>query len=119
LPPLNAGPDREICLGDSAQLNGSGASIYSWSPPNTLNDNTIPNPIATPNATTTYYLTGYDVGGNIILNGNFENGNVGFTSDYNYSSDLWPEIIIILLIIPIHIILILLIAATILQTVIK
>ena len=91
LPPLNAGPDREICLGDSAQLNGSGASIYSWSPPNTLNDNTIPNPIATPNATTTYYLTGYDVGGNIILNGNFENGNVGFTSDYNYSSNLWPE----------------------------
>ena len=26
-----AGPDVEICLGDSVQLNGSGGSVFNWS----------------------------------------------------------------------------------------
>ncbi|MBN2728096.1 MAG: hypothetical protein JXR53_02640, partial [Bacteroidales bacterium] len=91
LPIIDAGPNQEICLGESAQLQGSGAFIYEWTPAATLNDPNISNPIATPAVTTTYYLTGYSLGGNIITNGDFELGNTGFYTDYNYDPDLYPE----------------------------
>ncbi|PKP05195.1 MAG: hypothetical protein CVU11_00625, partial [Bacteroidetes bacterium HGW-Bacteroidetes-6] len=91
LPPVDAGPDQEICLGESAQLQGSGAWIYNWTPTATLNNPDIANPIATPLVTTTYYLTGLAPGNNVIFNGDFEAGNVGFTTDYFYSSNLMPE----------------------------
>lgn len=55
----NAGTDTTICLGASAQLNSSaiGAVSYAWLPNDgTLNNLTIPNPIATPPTTTTYYV---------------------------------------------------------------
>ncbi|MBL7702666.1 MAG: gliding motility-associated C-terminal domain-containing protein [Ferruginibacter sp.] len=40
----NAGPDNTICFGQSAQLNASGGSIYSWSPAAFLTATNIPNP---------------------------------------------------------------------------
>ncbi|MEP7237704.1 MAG: PKD domain-containing protein [Ferruginibacter sp.] len=43
-PLANAGPDLTICIGNSAQLNASGGSIYSWSPAAFLNATNIPNP---------------------------------------------------------------------------
>jgi uncharacterized delta-60 repeat protein len=55
----NAGADTTICLGASAQLNSSaiGAVSYAWLPNDgTLSNLTIPNPIATPTTTTTYYV---------------------------------------------------------------
>ncbi len=58
-PPVNAGPDQSICLGQTAQLNGSTFNPnYVWSPANTLNDPNILNPVASPVTTTTYTLTG-------------------------------------------------------------
>lgn len=45
-PAANAGPDETICLGQSAQLNASGGSIYSWSPAAFLSATNIPNPIS-------------------------------------------------------------------------
>ena len=43
-PAAFAGPDQTICVGQSAQLNASGGSIYSWSPTAFLSAANIPNP---------------------------------------------------------------------------
>jgi len=59
----NAGTDDGICESGSTQLNGSGGVIYEWSPPDGLSDPQIPNPIASPDATTTYTLTVLDANG--------------------------------------------------------
>lgn len=47
-----------IAPGQSAQLQASGASTYLWSPPETLNDPTISNPVASPLVSTTYTVVG-------------------------------------------------------------
>lgn len=88
---IDAGKDTTICFGDSVQLQASGATIYNWSPDSTLSDLTIPNPIAKPTVTTTYYVSCPSENLNLILNGDFEAGNVGFTSDYIYDPDLEQE----------------------------
>jgi gliding motility-associated-like protein len=49
-----------ICIGESTNLLASGATSYSWSPPNGLNNTTIPNPTASPTVTTIYRVVGYD-----------------------------------------------------------
>lgn len=45
-PAANAGADQTICLGQTAQLNASGGSIYSWSPAAFLSATNIPNPVS-------------------------------------------------------------------------
>ncbi len=62
----NAGEDQSFCPGQTVQLNGSGGDIYSWSPTDGLSNPNIANPIATPNATTTYTLTVSDASGSCI-----------------------------------------------------
>ncbi len=62
---------EQICQGSSAMLQvtpsgGSGTYTCLWSPPQTLNDPTIMNPIATPDITTTYTVTISD-GDNTVL----------------------------------------------------
>ena len=56
-PIADAGPDKEICPGDTTQLEGSGGLNYTWSPDTGLSCDNCPTPLAFPNATTTYYLT--------------------------------------------------------------
>jgi gliding motility-associated-like protein len=58
LPIANAGRDRIICARSSIQLFASGSdyNTYEWSPRGTLNKWNIPNPIASPDVTTTYYV---------------------------------------------------------------
>ncbi len=54
LPNANAGPDDEICFGESYQLNASGATHYQWSSnpydPSLFagGQDTLPNPVVTP-----------------------------------------------------------------------
>ena len=91
LPDAVAGPDTTICLGESVQLVSGGGETYVWSPTAGLSDPTIQNPIATPLATTTYTVTVGQTTGNLVFNGDFSQGNVGFGSDYAYSNDLIPE----------------------------
>ena len=55
---LTAGPDLYSCPGDSVQLIGSGADIYSWSPSNGLSSNSDGQPLTSPLDTTIYVLTG-------------------------------------------------------------
>lgn len=58
-PAADAGPDVEICEGQTTQLNGSGGVTYTWSP-GTVTDGTKSNPVASPASTTTYTLTTTD-----------------------------------------------------------
>jgi gliding motility-associated-like protein len=51
-----AGNDTTICPGGAVQLNGQGGLVFQWTPSSGLSDPTIPNPVATPQTTTTYVL---------------------------------------------------------------
>jgi gliding motility-associated-like protein len=51
------GPDVDLCIGETAQLNGSGGGTYLWQPPAGLSSTTVANPNANPTVTTTYVLT--------------------------------------------------------------
>ena len=53
----------DICVGDSVQLQASGALTYSWTPSGTLSSNSDAIVTATPGSTITYTVTGTDVGG--------------------------------------------------------
>lgn len=63
LPNVDAGTNQAVCSGSSVQLNATGATSYTWSPATTLNNSSIPNPVATPTANTTYIVTGTDANG--------------------------------------------------------
>lgn len=61
-PVANAGPDNTICFGNSAQLQASGGSIYSWTPSAFLTATNIPNPVSVkPTASVRYIVTVRDV----------------------------------------------------------
>lgn len=57
IPVANPGVGASYCLGQGAQLNGSGGASYLWSPATGLSSATIANPTASPSATTNYTLT--------------------------------------------------------------
>ncbi len=59
--PLTTGKDT--CQGKPAQLNASGGLTYLWSPAAGLSATNIPNPVATPAATTLYTVVATDVNG--------------------------------------------------------
>lgn len=46
--------NKTVCKGAGVQLSASGGFSYAWSPVAGLNDPNIPNPIASPDTTTTY-----------------------------------------------------------------
>jgi len=62
-PRANAGPDVEICYGQDYALQGSGGVQFIWTPPSTLNNSALPNPLSTPPQTTTYSLNVIDANG--------------------------------------------------------
>ncbi|MEI6696270.1 MAG: gliding motility-associated C-terminal domain-containing protein [Bacteroidota bacterium] len=87
------GPTDTICKGDTVTLSASNpfALSYSWTPGYNISSLTIPNPKVYPNQTTTYHVTIYGITNNLIPNGDFSQGNTGFTSGYTYTTNLWPE----------------------------
>lgn len=56
---LTVPDDLYICQGESAQLDATGTvfSSYTWGPDYNLSSTTIQNPVASPDVTTTYYVT--------------------------------------------------------------
>lgn len=67
IPVADAGPDRDLCLGDSLMLQGFGYGAgpqynFEWSPATGLSSTTISNPMAGPTATTEYILTAWSNG---------------------------------------------------------
>ncbi len=91
---VNAGPDQFACAQPATfTLAGAVTGNYqqlSWAP--AAGDSL--NPSVTINQTTTYVLTAKtaDFGQNLVQNGDFEQGNIGFTSDYPFNGGfaVWP-----------------------------
>lgn len=90
----------QYCQGSTINLTSSGDDIQNryWEGPNDFYSNlqnpTLPN--ANTNLSGQYSVTGnVIIGGNLIYNGDFEQGNYGFGSGYEYvaptSNALWPE----------------------------
>ena len=77
--------------GQSVNMTASGSDFLIWSPTQWLTDTVGPNTTATPPQTVTYTVTGYAPGEDKVSNGDFNQGNSGFTSAYTYVSDLWSE----------------------------
>ena len=62
-PMADAGPDVLIAPGESTILQGDGEGTYSWGPSEGLSSTNIAQPLASPEATTTYQLTVTSAGG--------------------------------------------------------
>lgn len=63
-PLAEAGDSKMICFQSSIQLNGStDGSSFSWSPPGSLSNASVLNPVASPPGTTTYVLSAFDTRG--------------------------------------------------------
>ncbi|MBP5649864.1 MAG: VCBS repeat-containing protein [Bacteroidales bacterium] len=96
VPNVMHSPDTVIFPGTTAELWASGTDILSWSDATgaviSSNNGVIS---VSPSQTSVYYIYGQNIegatGDNLVVNGDFEQGNTGFTSAYNYSSNLWPE----------------------------
>lgn len=58
LPTLAVTPDTSICIGESLQLQATGALSYQWDPSTELSCTNCPNPVASPTQTRIYHLTG-------------------------------------------------------------
>ena len=80
-------PDTPVCAGNPVPLKTRSALDFCWSPTTYLDNPASRNPIATPPVTTKYYFTAKTTGTNLIINGNFDAGNTGFTSSYTYTSN--------------------------------
>ena len=85
--------DARVCPNTNQQLNAYGADYYKWTPSAGLSDTTISNPIVKVAATKIYFVTGYTESSiNLIKNGDFENGNKDFISNYTFTTtNLVPE----------------------------
>ncbi|MBN8687740.1 MAG: gliding motility-associated C-terminal domain-containing protein [Chitinophagales bacterium] len=57
-PAIISSADQSVCIGKSVQLNTAGGLSYIWTPANGLSNTGIPNPVATPLATTEYIVSG-------------------------------------------------------------
>ncbi|UAY52603.1 gliding motility-associated C-terminal domain-containing protein [Ferruginibacter albus] len=71
------------CNNGSAQLQASGAELYSWSPTNGLNNAAVGNPVASPSSTQKYILTGSTRNGcigydSVIVYADFTNSKSGY-----------------------------------------
>ncbi len=74
-----------VCIAQTVQLNATGGNgTYIWSTDNgsAVSDANIANPTANPTTTTTYYVISETNSGNLVMNGDFEAGDTGFTSNY-------------------------------------
>ena len=88
LPDMTIRSDTTIMPGDSAILWARGVDFCRWTPGNSLSktsDNLI---YAHPTQTTTYTARGYTLqslgGNNLVYNGDFEQGNIGFGTQLRY-----------------------------------
>lgn len=79
-------PDTSICANTLAPLRTQSLLDFCWSPITGLDNPSSPSPNAGPLSTTTYYLTAITTGSNLVANGNFDMGDVDFTSAYQYAS---------------------------------
>ncbi|MBL7986005.1 MAG: hypothetical protein JNM91_13455, partial [Flavobacteriales bacterium] len=83
---INLGPDPVICANQTTTLTGpAGFTNYLWSTGAVTPSITVGAPAATYWCQVTY------PSGNLVANGNFSSGNTGFSSQFNYGSNLQIE----------------------------
>lgn len=63
LPDVDAGQDTVVFVGESVRLQADGAVSYVWRPAESLDDDSIANPVASPRFTTAYVVRGTDRSG--------------------------------------------------------
>jgi gliding motility-associated-like protein len=81
---LIATNDTTICLGKSINLKVADSGLtYCWNP---VSSQGVANAVVTPLTNTTYVYTAQIQGPNLVSNGDFTLGAVGFTSDYSLTS---------------------------------
>ncbi len=88
---VNAGPDATICAPGNATLTAtiSGGAMLSaqWTPSTGLSNPTALNTTANVSATSTYSILVRSLSPtNLVVNGNFNQGDVNFDTDYSYDS---------------------------------
>jgi gliding motility-associated-like protein len=76
------------------QLRTKSSLSFCWFPTTYLDNPNSPNPITSTPQNITYYYTAQVPGNNLIVNGDFSQGNTGFTSQYQYqpSSGVLPAV---------------------------
>lgn len=79
-------PDTSICYGTTKTLRAVAAADFCWSPLDQLTNANTNTPTTSTLSDRVYYYTAKLDGPNLLLNGDFESGNQGFTSDYQYSA---------------------------------
>lgn len=86
---VDVGNDTLLCDENfPIQLNGSyvgNAVNYFWSPGDNVSDSSILNPFVNSSGVYTLTVESFDET-NLIVNGDFENGDTGFTTDYSTGS---------------------------------
>ena len=82
--PIVVSPDDVICPGDCATLTVTGGDFFVWDQDVDITDSSLTSQNVCPVSTTTYNVTSYTIGSNLILNGDFESGNTDFSSSYNF-----------------------------------
>ena len=88
VPALSHTLDTVIIAGTSANLWAAGADVLAWTDSSGNILASGPSLTVSPQTSTLYYLTGQNysaaAGNNLVVNGDFEQGNVGFGTDYQY-----------------------------------
>ncbi|WP_264509512.1 T9SS type B sorting domain-containing protein [Flavobacterium sp. N1719] len=86
--PLTVSPNSTICAGGNTTLSVAGGTSYTWtaSPADpSLTTPTSATPTVSPTTTTTYTVSSVaNFNKNLVYNGDFSLGNIGFATDYVY-----------------------------------
>ena len=59
---------------------------YCWSASNGSIISNATSQTVSPTTNTIYYFNSKNIGNNLVVNGDFEAGNTGFTSEHNYQT---------------------------------
>jgi hypothetical protein len=91
---LTISPNTAICPGTSTTLTASGGTTYNWSAvpvDPSMSSTTGASITVSPTATTTYTVSSSETTTrNLVFNGDFSQGNIGFTSEYQYFTPVVP-----------------------------
>jgi len=80
-------PDTTICHASGKKLRTIPSLSFCWFPATYLDDPNDPNPTTTTPQDIVYHFTAEVTGANLITNGNFTSGNIGFTSEYEFTAN--------------------------------
>ncbi len=84
--PIAVSPDETICEGDCATLTVSGGDFFEWGADPDITNAALTSQTVCPTTTTTYTVSSFTVGSNLITNGDFSAGNTGFNSSYTFTN---------------------------------